>query len=302
MAIPTESKAEEILAPAPDSSGGNHGKALIRLVLSVAFLVLAFWTILVGIWQSWFDENAYMEHGLLVVPAAAYMAWTQRDKLKKILPQPTVWGLALVLLGAVLASLGILTQWYWLSRMAFLVSFVGCIANAYGWQMVRALSYPLATLLLMITPPTFIFERVTLSLQLLASRLGEIFLEAFGFSVLREGNILQLVGVKLSVEEACSGIRSLMAILFMCTLYNYFFVDGRTMRASIFVAAIPIAILGNACRIVATGMASQYNPSLVSGVAHETFGYVSVAIAAAGCIAAHIFMLFLQRLWWHRRA
>ena len=60
----------------------------------------------------------------------------------------------------------------------------------------------------MVAPPTFIFERLTLSLQLLASRLGEACLEALGYSVLREGNILEMVGIKLSVEEACSGIRS----------------------------------------------------------------------------------------------
>ena len=115
----------------------------------------------------------------------------------------------------------------------------------------------------MVAPPTFMFARLTLSLQLLASRLGEACLETLGYSVLREGNILELVGIKLSVEEACSGIRSLMAIIFMCVLYNYFFVEGRSMKALILVMAIPIAILGNAVRIVATGIASQYNPALV---------------------------------------
>ena len=39
-----------------------------------------------------------------------------------------------------------------------------------------------------------------------------------------------MVGIKLSVEEACSGIRSLVAILFMCVLYNYFFVERPAMR------------------------------------------------------------------------
>jgi exosortase len=238
-----------------------------------------------------------MEHGILVVPAAAYMAWTKRDTLKKISAEPSGWGAVLLAWGALQALLGTAAQWVWVSRTAFLVSLVGYIAVVFGWRMVRELAYPLGTLILMIAPPTFVFERLTLSLQLLASRLGEICLETLGFSVLREGNILELVGTKLSVEEACSGIRSLLAIIFMCALYNYFFVDGRSMKAFILVMAVPIAILGNAGRIVATGIASQYNRALISGTAHETFGYVSVAVAALGCIALHIFMISIQKVW-----
>ena len=151
--------------------------------------------------------------------------------------------------------------------------------------------------MLMVAPPTFIFDWLTLSLQLLASRLGETFLETLGYSVFREGNILHLVGSTLSVEEACSGIRSLMAILFMCVLYNYFFVEGRVMRILILVMSIPIAILGNAGRIVATGVASQYNRALITGTAHETFGYISVTIAAIGCMSVHILLLSIQKSW-----
>src|SRR6266849_9972062 len=135
----------------------------------------------------------------------------------------------------------------------------------------------------MTAPPSCVYESLTLSLQLLASRLGEVCLEALGYSVVREGNILELVGMKLSVVEACSGIRSLLSILFMCTLYDYFFVRGSLMRTLILVMAAPVAILGNAGRIVATGMASQHNPELIHGAAHDAFGYVSIVVAGAGC-------------------
>jgi exosortase len=260
-------------------------------------LIVAFWPILLGIYGSWFDEHAYMEHGLLVAPAAAYMAWTKREQLRKIRRQPSMWGVVLLLWGSAQAMLGIAAQWVWFSRTAFLVSLVGCIALLFGMRMVKELAYPLAVLILMIAPPTFVFERITLSLQLLASKLGESSLELLGYSVLRDGNILQLVGVKLSVEEACSGIRSLLAIMFMCALYNYFFVEGKIMRVLIFALAIPIAILGNAGRIVATGVASQYNKALIVGTAHEAFGYVAVAIAALGCVMVHITMVSIQKLW-----
>lgn len=269
----------------------------IQFVALGALLIAAFWPVLAGIYGSWFDERSYMEHGILVVPAAAYMAWAKRDQLAAISPQPALGlGLGLVAAAALQAMLGAVGMWVWVSRTAFLVSFVGCIALVYGVAMIKALVYPLCTLILMIAPPNFVFERLTLQLQLLASRLGADALEALGYSVLREGNILEMVGIKLSVEEACSGIRSLVAIVFMCVLYNYFFVEKKSMRVWILLFAIPIAILGNAVRIVATGIAGQYNQAWVSGATHEAFGYVSVLVAALGCIGVHMGLLRLEKM------
>jgi exosortase len=271
-------------------------------LLLTGLMFLAFWPILTGIYQSWFYEYAYMEHGVLVVPAALYMAWTLREKTRAIPRSPSLWGVLVILWGALQAMLGLAAHWVWFGRIAVLIVLIGIIAAWYGWRMVRELAYPLGTLVLAITPPTFLFDWLTLSLQLLASRLGAVFLEALGYSVFREGNILQLAGVTLSVEEACSGIRSLMAILFMCMLYNFFFVVGNAMRTLIIIMSIPIAILGNAARIVATGVASQYDKALISGTAHETFGYIAVTIAAIGAMSVHLVLLLIQKRWRSRHA
>ncbi len=290
--------AETIASGSPrEDRKGFHRVTAIQAIATGILLVIGFWHILVSMYGSWFDPGAYMEHGILVIPAAAYMVWTNVDRLKLVPVRPSAWGFALVIWGALQAALGELAHWVWVTRVSFLVSLVGCIVLIYGWRMIRETIYPLCTLVLMIAPPSFLLARLTLSLQLLASRLGELCLETFGYSVFREGNVLEMVGIKLSVEEACSGIRSLMAILFMAVLYNYFFVKGKTMRSMILLLSVPIAILGNAARIVATGIAGQYDPSLAAGAAHETLGYISVAVAALGCMGMHIVMLSVQRFW-----
>ena len=274
----------------------------IRTIFISILLLVAFWPILTRMYGSWFDPNLYMEHGILVVPAAAYMVWTKREKLSQVPRRSSFWGLGLLLCGALQATLGLAAQWVWITRMGFLFSLIGLVMTLYGPRMVRELVYPLCTLTLMIAPPSFVYERLTIDLQLLASRLGETFLEAIGYSVMRDGNILELVGIKLSVEEACSGLRSLLSILFMCTLYNYFFVKGAGQRTLILLLAIPVAILGNAGRIVATGIASQYNRELIKGVSHEAFGYISVVVAGVGCVLIHLLMLYIQKTWRSRQA
>jgi exosortase len=296
MATQAKPSGSDTATPAAPRAAIPFGGEIQILILG-ALLIIAFWPILTSLYGSWFDEYSYMEHGILVIPAAAYMAWDKREVLRRTPRQPSGAGILFMLWGALQAMFGIAAQWLWVARMSFLISLVGLIAALFGWRMVRALVYPLGTLILMIAPPTFIFERLTLSLQLLASRLGEVCLEALGYSVLREGNILEMVGIKLSVEEACSGIRSLVAIFFMCVLYNYFFVRGWRMKAALLVLAIPVAILGNAVRIVATGIASQYNPALVRGASHEAFGYVAVTAAAAGVVGLHLLLQSIVTGW-----
>ena len=275
----------------------DHCAAHVPAGIAGTLLAIAFWPILRSMCKSWFDEPASMEHGILVIPAAICMAWTKRAELRQISRAPSFWGVVLMCFGATQAIVGSLAHWTWVSRMAFLVSLVGCIVALYGFRMVLGLAYPLCTLVLMVTPPTFLYERLTLDLQLLASKVGERSLEALGYPVLREGNVLEMVDIKLSIEEACSGIRSLFSIWFLCVVYGYFFVTGKILRMLIVLSAVPLAILGNAGRIVMTGLASQYNRALVEGAAHQVFGYMSVAISAAGCVAIHGLTVLLRKAW-----
>ena len=250
-------------------------------------LVAAFYRTLIGIAGSWFDDAINMEHGIFVPFAAAYMVWMKQDELKQLKISPSRWGIAAVLGAAALSLLSTAAQWIWVSRVTFLAGLVGCVWAVCGFQFVRRLAYPLCTLVLMLAPPSFINERVTLQLQLLASRLGELSLEALGFSVLREGNILEMVGEKLAVAEACSGIRSLMALIFLAVVYNFFFVPQKRIRVILLASVIPIAILCNAGRIVATGVVGQYNRELAHGMLHATFGYFGLALGAVLLFGLH---------------
>jgi exosortase len=272
-----------------------HGHWILGVWVGL-LLMVAFLHTLTGMAGSWFDDAINMEHGIFVPFAAAYMVWMKQDELKQLPLSPSRWGVVAVLLAAMLSLLSTAAQWMWVSRVTFLAGLVGCVWAVCGLQYVRRLAYPLCTLVLMIAPPSFINERVTLQLQLLASRLGEVSLEALGFSVLREGNILEMVGEKLAVAEACSGIRSLMALIFLAVVYNFFFVPQKRIRAILFVSVIPIAILCNSGRIVATGVVGQYNRELAHGMLHATFGYFGLALGAALLFGLHRLLLMLPSM------
>jgi exosortase len=244
------------------------------------WLLASYAPMLYSMGRMWIEDDD-MSHGLFVPIAAAFIAWDKRATLTAIQPKVNYWGLLLVLLGMAMLCIGppSLPTFVFITRVAFLFSLVGCILFLRGAATVRALAYPLALLPLMIPLPGFIYDRLTLPLQLLASILAENFLTVMGFSVLREGNILHMPTQTLSVAEACSGLRSLYALTFLTLTYAYFFTDRSWKRWFLLATIIPVAIVANAGRVTATAIMGTYNQELTVGFYHELLGWTVFVFA-----------------------
>ena len=185
-------------------------------------------------------------------------------------------------------SLGILGAELFLQRSAFVGSVWGAVLFLGGWPYVRMLALPLLMLPLMVPIPAVIYNQITFPLQLFASSVAENVLSLIGIPVLRDGNVLELAEQKLSVVEACSGIRSLLSLTFLSLVYGYFSEEKLWIRWAIFLASIPIAVAANAFRVSATGILSEYNPDLAKGFFHTLEGGVSFGFAFALMILFHL--------------
>ncbi len=140
-----------------------------------------------------------------------------------IRPETNWWGLGIAAWGAVQMLLGTLAAQVFVARTAFLVSLAGAVLFVGGTRALRALAFPLFLLLFLFPIPAIVYARVTLPLQIFASAGAETVLNWIGIPVLRDGNILELPHERLSVVEACSGIRSLLSLSFLSLVYAYFF-------------------------------------------------------------------------------
>jgi exosortase len=110
-------------------------------------------------------------------------------------------------------------------------------------------------------------------LQLLASRLSEGAFELLGYSVIREGNILQLAHMQLSVVEACSGLRSLITLGFFSLVFAYFFETNMVRRVAIVLLSVPAAIAVNMVRITMTGVLGKIDMAYTKGTYHDMLGW-----------------------------
>jgi len=251
-----------------------------------ALLVVCYFPVLKHLLWQW-ENDADMGHGFFVPVIAAYIAWQRRDEVLATPVKPNYWGLLLIAWGAVQLIIGMLGVELFLQRTAFLISLVGAILTIGGTGVVRALAFPLFLLIFMIPIPAVIYTQITFPLQLFASRVAETVLAMLGIPVLRDGNVLELASQKLSVVEACSGIRSLLSLTFLSLVYAYFF-DAKTwMRAALFVATIPIAILANAGRVTITGILSEWRTDLAQGFFHSVEGWIIFIVAMIFMIITH---------------
>lgn len=192
---------------------------------------------------------------------------------------------------ACLAAVATLASSSTFSRMAFLISLVGCLLLVGGRPTLRRLLFPLGLLLFTFPIPDVLYGDLTQPLQLLASRLSESAFELLGFSVIREGNILQLIHMRLSVVEACSGLRSLITLIFFCLIYSYFFETRLWLRFLLVSLAVPSAILVNALRITATGILGKYNMMWTEGTYHEIVGWTAFALGFCLVLLCHRIIL-----------
>jgi exosortase len=143
----------------------------------------------------------------------------------------------------------------------------------------------------MIPIPDIIFNRIAFPLQLVASSLGETALAASGVPVLREGNLIVLPNLTLEVAEACSGIRSLVALFTLAVVYGYMSESDWRVRAGLIASTIPIAIAVNGLRVAATGLAANhYGAEVAEGLIHSTSGWAMFLVAGAAMVAVHVLL------------
>ena len=269
-----------------ETSSSDRTRVIWFAVLS-SLTILLYWHVLKALVLDWWGDPDY-GHGFLVPLFAGYVLWRQREKWVRADPKPSNFGL-LVMTGAVVLLIGgSLGAELFTSRSSLLVLLAGMVLFLAGWKVLRAVSFPLAFLLLMIPIPVIIYNQITFPLQFIASRFATFWLELVQVPVLREGNVLILPNYSLEVVEACSGIRSLMTLITLAVAYGYLVEPRRWVRYTLVILMLPIAIVSNAIRIMGTGVLTfHFGPKAAEGFFHEFSGWVIFLAALVLMFVSH---------------
>ena len=138
----------------------------------------------------------------------------------------------------------------------------------------------------MVPLPQSLVNVVAFPLQLIAAQFAVASLHLMNIPALLEGNIIHLANAELFVAEACSGLRSLMALLTLGVVFAYFLEKGFVRRAIIVASTLPIAIGVNAFRVALTGvLAEAYGQEAATGFIHDFQGIITFLLAFAVLLA-----------------
>ncbi len=243
-----------------------------------AFVVAYFpvWKTLVTKWESSEDYS----HCFLIVPICLYLVWRKRDVLARVQAEPSGWGLAVILLALMTYVFASLAEIATVASLSIVLLLAGVILYLYGLEMLEQTLFPVCFLLFMIPVPAQIHAQLTGPLQLVVSKASTVITSLVGIPVYREGNLIHLPQMTLHVVEACSGLRSMSALLALSALFAYLTLDSNVMRWLLFVSGIPIAIAVNVFRVTfVTGGLYWMDLDLTEGVGHTVLGMLLFMVA-----------------------
>lgn len=275
----------------------NRRTATIVMGATCLLATLVYQPIIQQMIQTWRAYPDY-SHGFLIVPLAAYFAYEKRYQLRAARLGGSWWGAALLAAGVGALLVGELGGLLTALRSGFVFTIMGLVLLLAGKAVFRILLFPLLFTFLMVPLPQSLVNIVAFPLQLIAASWAVGGLQFFGIPALLEGNIIHLAHTQLFVADACSGLRSLMALLTLGVVFAYFFRRGHAIQQLVLVAStIPIAIVVNAFRVFLTGyIAHHWGRELATGIIHEFQGMITFSLAFVVLLAeARILRDFFTR-------
>ena len=251
--------------------------------------------------QVWSRE--FGAHGPIVLATGAWILWRRLPYMKAEAEKSYF---ALSVIGA-LASLSV----YIFGRAYDFISleaagvygfFICALYDRFGLRPLLRNWFPLIYLALLLPIPGWALDQFTAPLKLLVSWLAAAAVEPLGIPILREGVTMTVGPYQLLVEDACSGLNSLIGLIAITLFYIYLLRDAG-WRYSLFLVCliVPVAIIANVLRIMTLILLTYYFGDAVGqGFLHVTAGLFLFALAlglmfAIDSVASKIFHIAEKR-------
>jgi exosortase len=245
----------------------------LQVVVLLALVTVLYGHVLIDLAQDWWTEPS-LSHGLLIPPLALYIAWIRRDLTFAQPIKTDNRGLWLVACACLFYVLGKLGAEFFLPRLSFVLLLAGITWAFWGYARLRTLTFPMLLLATMVPLPVILYNAVAAPLQLFASDVATNLAQMFGVAVYRDGNVIHLARLSLGVEEACSGLNSLSALMVASLLLGFLVCHRVSIRVILFALSIPLSIAVNVLRVTGTAIIADYHEEFARGFYHSFSGWL----------------------------
>jgi exosortase len=247
-------------------------------VTAIAFALL-FAKPLALLVRDWFQQ-ADAEHGMLLAPVALWLAW--RSGLRADPSPNRGLALAMLIVAVLVRYASDLAAELFTMRMSMLLAAAALVVWHFGLRQVLHWWLPFALLGLSVPLPQVLLNAITIPLQFTASKIGAALLMWREIPVMLTGNVIRIPGHELFVAEACSGLRSLTALLSLGVMLGGIVLRTPIARAFLIGIAVPVAVAINGVRIFLTGFLMLFvDPKMGEGFMHLSEGWLMFVVAFA---------------------
>ncbi len=223
--------------------------------------------------QVW--SRDFGAHGPLIICTGLWLLWRQGPSLRAN-AQPGQPVLNAVLLFAALALyvFGRAYDFIMLETAGLYSAFLAVLHSRFGLRAMLKEWFPLFYLGLAIPPPNWVMTKITGPLKEFVSFAATDILRLFDIPVAREGVTLFVAQYQLLVEDACSGMNSLVGLTALGLFYIYLMRGSSLVYALVLTSLIiPIAIIANIMRImILIVLTYVYGDEVAQGFLHFAAG------------------------------
>ena len=240
-------------------------------------------------------ENSYLPggqssddaHGNLIPFVVVGLFWWKRKELLR-LPLQIWWPGILFLFAAIgLHLFGYVLQQPRFSVVAMFTGIFGLMGLAWGRAWLKQTVFPF-WLFFFCVPLSALLTPLTFPLRLLVTWLVTVIANLMTINVVRQGTLLFGPGgsYQYEVAAACSGMRSLVAIFLLATIYGFITFRSPGKRLLLMSLALPLSVLGNLARMLCIIFAAEIGGQTTGNYVHESslFSIVPYIPAIAGLL------------------
>ncbi|MFN8388671.1 MAG: exosortase/archaeosortase family protein [Bdellovibrionota bacterium] len=246
-------------------------------------------------------NNEDYSHGILLPFISAYFIWNDWPLIRRRIeaaaldvPRLSISGLLLLIVGLLIFVLGEIGNLMFIRWLSLFPALIGTLFLILGTGAAKPFVAPLLINFMAKPLPDSLIPKFFFPLQVLAARVSARTLEFFGVPVYLKGNIIEIPGMQLMVEEACSGLRSLMALLTVALIVIYSVELPIYAKLLLLFGSVFIAIFLNVVRVASTGLLAHfYDPRAATGFFHTFSGMV---VFVLGLVILYAFGRLLHRL------
>lgn len=259
---------------------GKFIKNNFQAVISLGIFILAYVPTLFWMWDRWFARDSYYSHGILIPFVVIYLIWQKKEELAAIKRERSAWGIPLIVLGMVIHIVSSMFRIYFTSGFSMLFVLSGIVLYFYGGKVFRKILFPLFFLIFMVPAPEVVIANVSFKMKLFAAQIATAVLNGMGLAALREGSLIMMSHAHVMVEDVCSGLRSLISLAALGSIFAYWMKGVMWKRLVLFLSTIPIAVATNVFRIIFLAVISEvWGAQYATGFTHDLSGFLVFGVA-----------------------